>query len=170
MLSSSASASRPPASSSAVSTRDLRLVPCQVRKPRSLTAQAACIAKIPYLVRWYFTAAAPYRKLISDITEISTSQRNVYSATVIHCFSKEVISCAMACDFLTPLITDAIKIAAKNHPLAANCVSHSDRGSNYTSHYYAKLLDELSLSQSLRRTGICYDNAAAESFFATLKK
>ena len=76
----------------------------------------------------------------------------------------------MAGHFRTPLIADAVKMAAKNHPLAANCIAHSDRGSNYTSRDYAELLDELGLSQSLGRTGICYDNAAAESFFATLKK
>ena len=52
--------------------RDLGLVPCQVRKPRSLTTQATDIAKIPDLVRRDFTAAAPYLKLISDITEIKT--------------------------------------------------------------------------------------------------
>ena len=100
--------------------RDLGLVPCQVRKPRSLTAQAADIAKIPNLrVRRDFTAAAPYLKLISDITEIKTWQGKVYLATVIDCFSKEVIGWAMAGHFRTPLITDAIKMAAKNHPLAA---------------------------------------------------
>ena len=150
--------------------RDLGLVPCQVRKPRSLTAQATDIAKIPDLVRRDFTAAAPYLKLIGDITEIRTWEGKVYLATVIDCFSKEVIGWAMASHFRTPLITGAMKMAAKNHPLAENCIAHSDRGSNYTSHDYAKLLDELGLSQSLGRTGICYDNAAAESFFATLKK
>ena len=76
----------------------------------------------------------------------------------------------MAGHFRTPLITSAMQMAAKNHPLAENCIAHSDRGSNYTSHDYAELLGELGLSQSLGRTGICYDNAAAESFFATLKK
>ena len=76
----------------------------------------------------------------------------------------------MASHFRTPLITGAMKMAAKNHPLAENCIAHSDRGSNYTSGDYAELLDELGLSQSLGRTGNCYDNTAAESFFATLKK
>ena len=125
--------------------RDLGLVPCQVRKPRSLTTQATDIAKIPDRVRRDFTAAAPYLKLIGDITEIRTWGGKVYLATVIDCFSKEVIGWAMASHFRTPLITGA-------------------------SRDYAELLDELGLSQSLGRTGICYDNAAAESFFATLKK
>jgi putative transposase len=76
----------------------------------------------------------------------------------------------MAGHFRTPLITGAMQMAAKNHPLAENYIAHSDHGSNYTSRDYAELLDELGLSQSLGRTSICYDNAAAESFFATLKK
>jgi putative transposase len=150
--------------------RGLGLVPCQVRKPKSLTTQAVDIAKIPDRVKRDFNAAAPYLKLISDITEIKTWQGKVYLATAIDCFSKEVIGWAMADHFRTPLIADAMKMAAKNHPLAENCIAHSDRGSNYTSRDYAELLDELGLSQSLGRTGICYDNAAAESFFATLKK
>src|SRR5208337_649709 len=113
--------------------RDLGLVPCQVRKPKSLTTQATDIAKIPDRVKRDFTAAAPYLKLISDITEIKTWQGKVYLATVIDCFSKEVIGWAMASHFRTPLITGAMQMAAKNHPLAENCIAHSDRGSNYTS-------------------------------------
>ena len=118
--------------------RDLGLVPCQVRKPRSLTTQATDIGKIPDLVKRDFTAAAPYRKLISDITEIRTWQGKVYLATVIDCFSKEVIGWAMASHFRTPLITGAMQMAAKNHLLAENCIAHSDRGSNYTSRDYAE--------------------------------
>ena len=95
--------------------RDLGLVPCQVRKPRSLTTQATDIAKIPNLVRRDFTAAAPYCKLISDITEIRTWQGKVYLATVIDCFSKEVIG-GDAGDFRTPLITSAMQMAAKTIP------------------------------------------------------
>ena len=72
--------------------------------------------------------------------------------------------------FSYPAYNRCDKDGCENDPLAANCIAHSDRGSNYTSDDYAELLDELGLSQSLGRTGICYDNAAAESFFATLKK
>lgn len=150
--------------------RLLSLVPCQVSKRRSLTRQADDIAKIPDLVRRDFTAEEPYTKLISDITEIKTWEGKVYLATVIDCFNKEVIGYAMADHFRTELVTAAIQMAAANHPLALECIAHSDRGSNYTSHAYAKLLAELDLQQSLGRTGICFDNAAAESFFATLKK
>lgn len=146
------------------------LVPHQVRKLRSLTRQAEGIAAIPDLVRRDFTADTPYTKLIGDITEIKTWEGKVYLATVIDCFNKEVIGYAMADHFRTELITEAIGMAAANHPLAPKCIFHSDRGSNYTSHDYATVLERLNLRQSLGRTGICFDNAAAESFFATLKK
>jgi len=150
--------------------RVLGLVPCQVRKPRSLTCQAADIAKIPDLVRRDFTADAPFTKLIGDITEIKTWEGKVYLATIIDCFNKEVIGYAMADHYRTELITAAITMAADNHNLAPECIAHSDRGSNYTSHTYATVLADFGLTQSLGRTGICFDNAAAESFFATLKK
>ena len=150
--------------------RVLGLVPCQVRKPRSLTEQAAGIATIGDLVRRDFTATMPGTKLIGDITEIKTWEGKIYLATIIDCFNKEVIGHAMADHYRTELITAAITMAADNHTLAPECIAHSDRGSNYTSHEYAKVLADLDLRQSLGRTGICFDNAAAESFFATLKK
>lgn len=149
--------------------RALGLAPCQVRTRRSLTRQAADVAAVPDLVRRDFTAERPYTKLIGDITEITTWEGKVFLATVIDCFNKEVIGYAMADHFRTELVTAAIRMAAANHPLAPNCIFHSDRGSNYTSHAYADVLAKLNLRQSLGRTGICFDNAAAESFFATLK-
>jgi putative transposase len=60
-------------------------------------------------------------------------------------------------------------MAARNHTISPGAVFHSDRGSNYTSAEYAKTLKDLNIRQSVGRTGICYDNAMAESFFAALK-
>jgi transposase InsO family protein len=71
--------------------------------------------------------------------------------------------------YRTPLIEDAIRMAATNHRLAAGAIFHSDRGSNYTSADFGTTLENLGIRQSVGRTGICYDNALAESFFATLK-
>jgi putative transposase len=68
-----------------------------------------------------------------------------------------------------PLIQQAIEMAARNNQLADKGIFHSDRGSNYTSHEFAKTLKKLDLRQSVGRTGICYDNAMAESFNAALK-
>jgi Integrase core domain len=69
----------------------------------------------------------------------------------------------------TPLIEAAIDMAARNHRFTEDAIFHSDRGSNYTSAQFAATLRKYKLRQSVGRTGICYDNAMAESFFAALK-
>jgi transposase InsO family protein len=72
-------------------------------------------------------------------------------------------------NYKTPLIEKAIKMAARNHELADDAIFHSDRGSNYTSSRFAKTLKKHKVRQSVGRTGICFDNALAESFFAALR-
>jgi putative transposase len=148
----------------------LGLVPCQPRPWRhSLTDAGPAGAVIPDLVRRDFTADAPGEKLVGDITYIPTWEGWVYLAVVIDCYTKAVIGWAMSDHYRTPLITAAIDMAARNHRLPAGAVFHSDRGSNYTSDEYARVLRRLDIRQSVGRTGICYDNAMAESFFGTLK-
>ena len=150
--------------------RDLGLVPCQPRPWRhSLTEAAAAPAPIPDLIRRDFTASTPGIKLVGDITYIPTWEGWLYLATVIDCASKEVIGWATGDNYQTPLITAAITMAARNRAIASDAIFHSDRGSNYTSAEYAKTLSDLNIRQSVGRTGICYDNAMAESFFAALK-
>jgi transposase InsO family protein len=75
----------------------------------------------------------------------------------------------MASHYRTPLITEAITMAARNMGLPADAVFHSDRGSNYTSSEFAAALRGLGIRQSVGRTGICFDNALAESFNAAVK-
>ena len=72
-------------------------------------------------------------------------------------------------NYKTPLITAAIEMAARNLGLPAGAIFHSDRGSNYTSAEFAAVLERLGIRQSVGRTGICFDNALAESFNAALK-
>ncbi len=93
----------------------------------------------------------------------------VYLATVIDCATRKVAGWAMDDNYRTPLITSAIEMAARNLGLPADAVFHSDRGSNYTSAEFAAALGRLGIRQSVGRTGICYDNALAESFNAALK-
>jgi putative transposase len=90
-------------------------------------------------------------------------------ATVIDCHTKKVVGYAMDDNYKTSLIIEAVRMAARNLAFADNAVFHSDRGSNYTSASFASALVEHGARQSVGRTGICYDNAMAESFFATLK-
>ena len=85
------------------------------------------------------------------------------------CHAKAVIGWAAGSNYKTPLIEKAIEMAARNYPLAEGAIFHSDRGSIYTSCRFAEALGRYRLRHSVGRTGICYDNAMAESFFAALK-
>ena len=150
--------------------RELGLVACQPRPWRhSLTEADAAPAPIPDLVRRDFTAGAPGQKMVGDITYIPTWEGWVYLATVIDCHTKAVVGWALDDNYKTPLISAAITMAGRNHDLAPGAIFHSDRGSNYTSAQFAAALQGLDILQSVGRTGICYDNAMAESFFAALK-
>lgn len=148
--------------------RDLGLVPCQPRPWRPITTHAG-IHRIPDLVRRDFTAERPGAKFVSDITYIPTWEGFVYLATVIDCHSKAVIGWAMDDHFKTPLISSALEMAAGRMKIEKGAVFHSDRGSNYTSEEFARTLSRYGMRQSVGRTGVCWDNAMAESFFSALK-
>jgi len=149
--------------------RELGLLPCQPRPSRlGLTSADAAAGPIPDLVGRDFTADAPGHKLVGDITYIPTWEGWLYLATVIDCYSKKVIAHAMDDHYRTSLITTAIRRAAATG-LADQAIFHTDRGSNYTSAEFHTALVDLGLRHSTGRTGICYDNAMAESFFAALK-
>lgn len=150
--------------------RELGLVPCQPRRSRKgTTRQAAKWADIPDLINRDFTATAPGQKLVGDITYIRTWEGWLYLALVIDCFSRKIVGWAMDDNYKTPLIQDAVRMAAKNLTLPPGAIFHSDRGSNYTSEDYAKTLADLGILQSVGRTGICYDNSLAESTNGAIK-
>lgn len=149
--------------------REQGLVACQPRPWRHCLTEQGTTGPIPDLVDRDFTATVPGTKLVGDITYIPTWQGWVFLATVIDCATKAIIGWAMDDNYKTPLISAAIDMAASNDAIMTNAIFHSDRGSNYTSDEYAKKLRSLKIRQSVGRTGICYDNALAESFFAALK-
>ena len=144
--------------------RELGLVACQPRPWRPSTTRQGQAGPIPDLVARDFSAAAPGEKMVGDITYIPTWQGWLYLATVIDCATRKVIGWAMDDNYKTPLITAAIEMAARNLDLPAGAIFHSDRGSNYTSAEFAAVLERLGIRQSVGRTGICFDNALAESF------
>jgi len=96
--------------------------------------------QLPYLVNRDFTAGAPGEKMVGDITCISTWEGWLFLATVIDCHTKAVIGWAAGDNYRTPLIQQAIEMAARNCSLAEGAVFHSDRGSNYTSCEFARTL------------------------------
>ncbi|MCX4515805.1 IS3 family transposase [Streptomyces sp. NBC_01619] len=148
--------------------RELGLQPCQPR-PKRFNLTQAVAGTVPDLVGRDFTADTPGEKLVGDITYVSTGEGWLYLATVIDCCTKEVIGYAMDDHYQTPLISRAIRNAARNRKLARGAIFHSDRGSNYMSTEFGRTLKEHSLRRSAGRTGICFDNAMAESFFGALK-
>jgi len=149
--------------------RELDLVACQPRPWRPSTTQQGQAGPIPDLVARDFSATTPGAKMVGDITYIPTWEGWLYLATVIDCATRKVVGWATDDNYKTPLITAAIEMAARNLNLPTGAVFHSDRGSNYTSAEFAATLERLGVRQSVGRTGICFDNALAESFNAALK-
>lgn len=148
---------------------ELGLVACQPRSYRRTTMPGADVVGVADHVQGDFTADAPGRRLVGDITYVRTWAGWVYLATVIDCCTKAVIGWSMADHMRTDLICDAITMAAARTEMAEDVVFHSDRGSQYTSAQFATHLRRYKITGSMGRTGTCWDNALAESFFAALK-
>jgi len=149
--------------------RLLGLVACQPRPWRHSLTEQGLSGPIPDLLGRDFTAGTPGTKMVGDITYIPTWEGWLFLATVLDCHTKAVVGWAMDDNYKTPLIGAAIDMAVRNHSVLPQAIFHSDRGSNYTSVEFAARLHGHDIRQSVGRTGICYDNAMAESFFAALK-
>ena len=149
--------------------REMGLIPVQPKPFRTTTEPDPHAPDTVDLVKRDFTAQRPGTKVVSDITYIRTWQGWLYLASLIDCCTREVIGYAMAEHMRTELVLDAVDMAMRNGRLEADCIMHSDRGTQYTSAEYREKLVELGLRHSVGRTGQCWDNALAESFFASLK-
>jgi len=146
------------------------LIACQPRPFRVTTeADGQAAADMPDLVGRDFTADRPGVTFVGDITYIHTWAGFIYLATVIDCYSKKVVGWSIADHMRTELVADALKNAAATTTIEALAVFHSDRGSVYTSADYRGLVKELGMRSSMGATGVCWDNAMAESFFSALK-
>ena len=148
---------------------ELGLVPAAPRPYKRTTIADKALAAIADHLGRDFSAAAPGVKLVGDITYVRTWEGWLYLATVIDCFSRRIIGWAMADHMRASLICDALEMAATNTEFAPGVIFHSDRGTQYSSREFAACCRRLNVTQSMGRTGICWDNALAESFFASLK-
>jgi len=148
----------------------LGLVPCQPRPFRVTTkADATGVASVTDHVQRDFTADRPGVKFVGDITYVHTWQGFLYLATVIDCYSKKVVGWSIADHMRTELVENALRNAAASTTIEPNAIFHSDRGSVYTSTDYRALVAKLEMRSSMGRTGVCWDNAQAETFFSALK-
>lgn len=148
--------------------RDIRGV--TRRKHRSLTRPDVKARPAPDLIGRDFHAERPGIKLVGDITYLPTAEGWLYLACWLDLATREVVGYAMADHHRAELVVDALDMAYGRGGLEPGCVIHSDRGSEYTSAQFSDRIQELGLRQSCGRTGSCFDNAAAESFWALLKE
>ena len=117
-----------------------------------------------------FRAYHPNQLWAGDITYIKTSQGILYLATVIDLYSRKIVGWRMDSHMHRSLIMDAFESACAKERPEKNFIFHSDKGSQYASGDFRKLLLKHSCIQSISSTGNCWDNSMAESFFASLKK
>ena len=127
--------------------------------------------KHPDLLKRHFTADAPNRRYVGDITYLPLADgTNLYLATVIDCYSRRLAGWALADHMRTELVEDALNAAASTRGRLTGAIFHSDHGSVYCSKDYAKLCTNLGVTQSMGAVGSSADNALAESFNAAMKR
>lgn len=116
-----------------------------------------------------FDAVVPNQRLVSDITYIPTVEGWLYLAVIMDLFSRKIIGWSMSDRMKETLVMDALNMALFKRKIASNALLHSDRGSQYASENFQQLLRDNRIECSMSRSGDCWDNAAMESFFHTLK-
>ena len=131
--------------------------------------RAVATATAPDLVQRAFTATEPDRLWVADITYLRTWEGFLYLAVVVDAFSRRIVGWAMADHLRTELILDAVGMAIARRRPAPGTIHHSDRGTQYTSYEFGKSLRTSGLLASMGRVGSAFDNAMAETAFATLK-
>jgi len=124
----------------------------------------------PNIVQRNFHAIAPNTVWVSDITYIWTTEGWMYLCVFIDLFSRRVVGWSLGERISSKLVTTALQMAIIRRKPGAGLIVHSDRGVQYASKRYRKLLGKYLLCGSMSRKGDCWDNAVAESFFGTLKQ
>jgi putative transposase len=122
------------------------------------------------LVDRAFLATAPNRLWVADITYLRTWEGWLYLVAVQDVYSRRIVGWSMADHLRTELVTDALQMALAQRRPAPGLIWHSDQGSQFVSLAFGQQARAAGIAQSMGSRGDCYDNAVAESFFATLKK
>ena len=150
--------------------RENEITPPRKKKYRVTTDSNHKNPVAPNVLQRDFTSPAPNRRWVSDITYVWTWAGWLYLAVVLDLFSRRVVGWAMDSRLDTESLTlNALHMALRNRAPDRGLIHHSDRGTQYTSGDFQKVLDARGIVCSMSRRGDCWDNAVAESFFATLK-
>ena len=146
----------------------LRARPRRRRLP-SDTGERSTNAISPNVLDRTFQAPSANRKWVADFTYIWTAEGWLYVAAVVDLFSRRVVGWSMSATMTAQFVTDALVMAIWRRGKPDALLHHSDRGSQYTSEQFQRLMAEHGVTCSMSRAGNCWDNAAMESFFSSLK-
>lgn len=149
--------------------RGMGLTPPAPRKRVQTTVRDKSHPVAPNELARDFSATRPNERWVTDITYVWTDEGWAYVATILDLFSRAVVGWAIDVTATTRLALAALHSAVQKRRPTAGLLHHSDRGCQYTSAEYRQQLQGLGVTVSMSRTGNCWDNAVAESFFATLK-
>lgn len=145
-------------------------IAAKMKKRFKVTTRANPKALVaPNLLQQDFTAKMPNQRWVADFTYVATQEGWLYVAAVLDLFSRRIVGLAMSDRMTDDLVIAALQQALLHRQPDAGLTHHSDRGSQYTSKDFRELLKKYCIIASMSGTGNCYDNAAMESFFHTLK-
>ena len=150
--------------------RDNDLRAKSARKFRCTTDSNHPLPVADNLLARQFDPDGPNESWVADITYIPTREGWLYLAIVEDLYSRKVVGWSMAATMESRLVVDALEMAVKRRLPGEGLVAHSDRGSQYASDHYQRLLGKHGIACSMSGVAQCWDNAPAESFFASLKK
>ncbi|MCL7430534.1 IS3 family transposase [Streptomyces sp. YS415] len=151
--------------------RTFSITGIRLRRRLRTTVPDPAAAQVPDLFRRDFTAPEPGVKYMGDITYLPLENGEfLYLASVLDCFSRKVVGWSIADHMRTDLVADALTMAARTRGGLKGAVFHSDHGAQYGSRAFAGLCDRLEVTRSMGAVGTSADNAACESFHASLKR
>ncbi|MFD5570928.1 IS3 family transposase [Streptomyces cadmiisoli] len=151
--------------------RTFSITGIRLRRRVRTTVPDPAASPVADLFQRNFTAAEPGHKYMGDITYLSLAGGEfLYLATVLDCFSRKVVGWSIADHMRTGLVADALRMAASTRGGLDGAVFHSDHGAQYGSRAFADLCDQLGVTRSMGAVGTSADNAACESFHASLKR
>jgi len=158
---------------------DIKTIRSSIKR-QGLQAKAARLFKVttnsnhqhdisPNLLERNFKAEKPNQKWAGDISYLYTSEGWLYLAVIIDLYSRAVVGWSVSERMTSALVCDALNMGLWRRGMPKDVIVHSDRGSQYCSKDYRKIIKENDLSQSMSRKADCWDNACSESFFHSLK-
>ncbi len=137
-------------------------------RSRASTYALGTLPAAPNILNRRFAVQQPNRAWVTDITYFATGEGWLYLAVVIDCFSRRVVGWSTDRKIDSALVIAALRGAVHSRPFHT-LILHSDRGSQFTCREYSDFLQHLGITASMSRKGNCWDNAVAESFFASIK-